>query len=118
MTHKTGTTGELNEMHRLLTLTLNKALEQATGEQKLYIDCLKKVQAGEMAMEDIPIMPPEVSPALLTVITRFLKDNAVTVQPDEAGMKELDEQLAARRKKRVKPLRDIPVDDNVVPITG
>lgn len=91
---------ELSELHRRVAKTLIAKLDSA--DQATY---LLSIEREEPLPEDILKYlekQSDASPALLTVITKFLKDNDITAVVDESKeLTDLEQRLQAKRTRRV-----------------
>lgn len=85
----------------------NKRVSEQRGNQllDLVFDVVITQLKDQAAVEDIEtgesVLQYTATPALLTVATKLLKDNNITVQPDneESRMSELEKELASRKKR-------------------
>lgn len=93
---------ELSELHKKVAKVLLRKLDSA--DQAAFL-LLKHTDDETPLPEDIREYLEEqmdASPALLTVITKFLKDNDITAVIDESKeLSDLDKALAEKRKRRV-----------------
>jgi len=106
---------ELSVLHKKVATVLLKKLESA--DQATYL--LAKYSDID---DEEPLLPEDVrdylekqmdaSPALLTVITKFLKDNDITAVVDESKeMSDLDKALEAKRSRRKSVGNVIPLKE-------
>ena len=108
MTKKTATDKQLGELHGVLAERMKLALESADSAQYLL---------DEFA-EDLPTPVIEylekqtaASPALLTAVAKFLKDNSITCAvEDSAEMTDLQKRL--KEKQRRKKVGNVEYIDN------
>lgn len=96
---------ELSSLHVKVAAILNSKLDQCTKAEMLLHE-----HKGELP-EDVADFLEEcmdASPALLTVVTKFLKDNDITVnKEDSEKMSDLEERLKAKRNRTsVIPIKD------------
>ncbi|QXP44057.1 hypothetical protein [Stappia phage SI01] len=106
MAGKAASEGQLGDLHNKIARVMAGALEQIETDQLLYQKVADKMmQDGEEVM---PIVAPDINPALLSVIERFLSNNNITCAP-EAGntMGELEQRLAAKRARRAKSVGNV-----------
>lgn len=90
---------ELSELHKKVANVLLKKLESADKAKALLLEFY-----DELPEEIIGFMEDQcdASPAFLTVVTKFLKDNNITaVVEDSKELSELDKRLAEKRQRRV-----------------
>ena len=85
------TEADLGNLHSKIATVMTKALDQIEQRQENWSN------ADSATQDD----PPEVNPALLSVMVRFLDANKITCAP-EAGnsMNELEKKLAAKKQTR------------------
>lgn len=89
-------------------MTTNAATEAALGSlhgkvAKVMTRALDNIEAAQEAFDptNTEAIVPEVSPALLSVITKFLNENKITCTPeDSAEMSDLERTLAEKRTRR------------------
>lgn len=97
---------ELSELHGKVTKIMLQALDQCERAEVL----LGRKRDVSLPEDVTKYLESQVAsnPALFTSITKFLKDNDITVQPEESETaSELRERLSKKRK----------VVGNVIPIT-
>ena len=97
---------ELSELHKKVSGVLLRQLDSATYAASLLARFRDELpdEVREFIMKQV-----DASPALLTVCTRFLKDNNVTaVVEDSKELSDLEKRLATKRERKVV--------GNVVPI--
>lgn len=90
----------LGELHNKMAQVMGTALDHVAMQQEAYSQGMAK--AIEEQNPDIaPAAEPNLNPALLSVIARFLDSNKITCVP-EAGntMGELERKLAAKRERK------------------
>lgn len=97
------TAGEdfLSKLHAQIARVMKQELDVYEAAQKWYLswDGQPVTDDGE----DAPAFPepPQMSPALLSAITKFLKDNAITAAPEDSDeLSELEEALQKKRDAR------------------
>lgn len=85
------TEAALGTLHSKIAKVMTTALDQIEQRQETWTSLDSEVQDD----------PPEVNPALLSVMVRFLDANKITCAP-EAGnsMNELEKKLAAKKQTR------------------
>lgn len=89
------TEGRLGDLHNRVAEVMIGALDVNSKAQEAYALMDAEVIA------DKGIKEPEINPALLSVMVRFLDANKVTCAPEEGnGMSELEQRLAEKAKKR------------------
>lgn len=94
------TEGKLGELHNKMAQVMGNALDQVTLQQQAYDLAMNK--AIEEQNPDIaPAAEPNLNPALLSVIARFLDSNKITCVP-EAGnaMGDLERKLQQKKERR------------------
>jgi hypothetical protein len=90
--------GELSALHSQVAKVMVNALNVIEVAQTNYLAASDLLD--EDAVADLP-QPPEASPALLSVITKFLKDNQITAAPEESTeLSELEQRLASKRSRK------------------
>ena len=99
---------ELSELHRKVAKALSDKLDSADKATLLLIEFREELP--EEVVEFLETQS-DASPALLTVITKFLKDNDITAVVDESKeLTELDQLLQKKRQRRqvgnVIPIQD------------
>jgi len=100
---------ELSALHNKVAKALSDKLESADTAGALLEEF-----RDELPEEVIKYLAAQsdASPALLTVITRFLKDNSITAVIEEnEELTALDKQLAEKRKRRVGRLELVDTDE-------
>jgi hypothetical protein len=94
---------ELGALHAKTAKVLSQALEILDVAQLAYIETggLQTPKNEELGLPALYANPPMLSPALMSAITKFLKDNSITAQPeDSVTMSDLEAALAEKRKRR------------------
>lgn len=98
-------------------MSKNAASEEILGQlhQKVanaMIGVITRVEKGQEEYDrDTPMdsLRPELSPAMLSAMTKFLADNSITANPaEDVATSELEKRLAAKRTRKMV--------GNVVPI--
>lgn len=112
MTKQTATDKELSKLHKKVAKAMLQQLDDAEEAQKLLDRKYFDDEENEVFIpEDVRMFLKKcvsASPALLTAITKFLKDNEITCQVDESDeMSDLQKRLANKQRKSV---------SNVIPI--
>ena len=102
----------LGKLHSKVATIMLKAVEQIGNDQEAY-DAAKE-QATSDAIDELVMERPELSPSLMSAITKFLSDNKITCNPEDSKeLGELEQRLQMKRKRKsignVVPL--IPEDD-------
>ncbi len=89
------TEGVLGDLHNKVAQVMISALDTIEKAQEAYLDMDAEV------ISEKGIKEPDMNPALLSVMVRFLDANKITCAP-EAGntMSELEQRLADKSKKR------------------
>ncbi len=104
---------ELSELHKKVAKALLRKLEssdQATILLAKYHDS-DESQLPDDVVEYLEEQM-DASPALLTVITKFLKDNDITAVVDESKeLSDLDKRLDEKRKRRVGSITLVEPED-------
>lgn len=106
---------ELGALHASTAKVLAQALEVLDVAQRAYIKTggLAQAEDEETGLAALYAPPPRLEPALMSAITKFLKDNSITAQPEQTEVvSELEQALAAKRKKRKERI------GNVLPFPG
>lgn len=100
---------ELAELHVKVANILVKKLDQCKTAEALIAE-----HAGELPEDVVEFLCEiqDASPALLTVATKFLKDNEITVNKDDSQeLSDLDKRLKEKRLKRSTTV--IAIKDNL-----
>ena len=85
----------LGALHGRVARVMDNALRQHEHAQDLY-----EATPTEQ-LQETGAVPPEVNPALLSVITRFLDSNKITCAPaDSAVMTSMEKRLEDKRVRR------------------
>lgn len=89
---------ELSDLHKKVAKVLLNQLE--SNDKAKYLLNEYNAELPEEVLEYL-YKQTDASPALLTVVTKFLKDNNITavVEEDET-LSELDKRLAAKKQRR------------------
>lgn len=93
------TENELSELHKKVAKALSDKLDSADQATSLLIE-----HSDNLPEDVIEYLhkQSDASPALLTVITKFLKDNDITAVIDESKeLSDLDKRLAEKRRRTV-----------------
>ncbi len=122
---KAATEDALKSLHNAVAEVMAQMLRdyQEHNERVTLLYNAAIQQAGDDPAAILLITPPILqspSAAELNAITKFLKDNAITSSPSEGKLGELQEELAAhRRRKQIppSPLEVAPFDLSDLPIT-
>jgi hypothetical protein len=89
------TEGTLGDLHNKVADVMISALDHIEKAQDAY-EAMDVEVLAEKGIE-----PPELNPALLSVMVRFLDANKITCAPAEGNtMSELEQKLADKAKKR------------------
>lgn len=98
---------ELGALHAKIARVMVKVLDNYDKAQDAFAELLEQGVDPEQILEF-----PEVSPAMLSVITKFLSDNKITAAPeDNKETSELATRLADRQARR-----QARRGDNVIPM--
>ena len=90
---------ELGELHRKVARQLAIQLEQADKAHHLF--SRKGEDGWEEEVSEFLLTCSTVSPALLTIAAKFLKDNDITCQiQDSKELSDLDRRLAEKRNRK------------------
>lgn len=93
---------KLGALHDKMATVMGAALDQVEQQQQVYEFATQKAMEEE-DIEMIPLSEPNVNPALLSVIERFLSNNNITCIPEEGNvMGELEQKLAAKKERRAR----------------
>ena len=94
------TEGKLGDLHNKMAQVMGHALDQVELQQVAYNRAVE-IAIEEDNPEAMPAAEPNLNPALLSVIARFLDSNKITCVP-EAGntMGELERKLKAKRERK------------------
>lgn len=99
-------------------MSKNAASEEVLGTlhqkvAKAMINVIDYVEKGQETFDQMgepaDLVRPELSPAMLSAMTKFLADNNITANPaEETQTSELEKRLAAKRKRvgNVVPIRE------------
>jgi len=107
MTKNAATEGKLGQLHAKVADVMLSVLNSYDTMQRVVEEKLTTLEGGE----ELPQLV-EPSASLLGAITKFLKDNDVTCQPEEnAALSDLERRLEHKRANRgnVVALRDVAV---------
>lgn len=100
MARKTATDLELGQLHSLLARSMQRALTSSDKAAELLDEFIQDLPQPviEYLQESV-----DISPALMTAVSKFLKDNAITCAiEDSEEMTDLQKRLANKtRRKRV-----------------
>ncbi len=97
MTTNAASEQELGKLHNKVAKVMVRALDQFEKSQDVYDTVLINAEDNP----DSLIARPEISPALLGVMTKFLNENKITCTPEESEtMSELEQTLADKRTRR------------------
>jgi hypothetical protein len=92
---KPASEGALGELHSKVAKVMTKALDQIERQQENWENYTPKDD------EELPPDPPEVNPALLSVMVRFLDANKITCAPETGNeMSDLEKRLEAKRQRK------------------
>lgn len=92
--------GKLGALHNKLADVMGNALEQIETNQQAY-ELQVKTAIEEENPEALPISAPDLNPALLSVIERFLGNNKISCVPEEGNaMGDLERKLEAKKARR------------------
>ena len=95
MTKSAASEEALGELHTKVAKVMTRALDQIEKVQ----DVFDSIDEPELEQT---VLRPEVSPAMLSAITKFLSDNKVTCNPAEsADMSDLQKRLSTKRRRSV-----------------
>lgn len=93
MTKGPASESALGDLHSKVAKVMANALDNIQKQQDAY-------ETAEPT-EDMPAIAPELNPALLSVMVRFLDANKITCAPETGNqMSELETRLANKRKRR------------------
>lgn len=99
------TESKLGELHNKVATVMGTALDQLHSQQIAYDIAVQKA-TEEQDPELMPVSEPNLNPALLSVIERFLTNNKITCVP-EAGnaMGDLERRLAEKKERKANRLK-------------
>lgn len=104
---------DLGALHSAVAKIMSTTLKNLQKMQDAFDEALDAAQGDPTAVMDAIVTRPEVSPALLAAITKFLADNKITCQVEESAelsetARIIQEKQKARRKGvgNVIPLHD------------
>ena len=99
--NETATESSLSALHAQIARVMKRELDVYESAQNWFLkfgDTPYTTEDGETV--EFP-QPPQMPPALLSAITKFLKDNDVTAVPEDSDeLSELEQALAVKRKRR------------------
>lgn len=98
----------LGTLHQKVATVMVGILDSTEKAITVYNEAVDTLSPEEAAM----LTKPEVSPTMLSAMTKFLSDNSITCNPEESKVTtELEKRLAAKRSRNgvsnVVPLRDV-----------
>lgn len=89
----------LGMLHAKVAKVMASALEQIEQSQRVYDDLL--ADATQDVVDEILSKRPELSPALISAVTKFLADNKITCNPaEDENVSDLERRLASKKKRR------------------
>lgn len=100
MTTKAATEESLGKLHEKVARVMTNVLDVYETSQEVY---LKVAEAAGDDVEVLVALPPapEVSAPMLSAITKFLNDNKISCEANDAGaVSDLARTLEERRKNR------------------
>lgn len=97
------TEGKLGDLHNKMAMVMGHALDQVELQQQAYNAQMAQAIENEDP-DSAPAAEPNLNPALLSVIARFLDSNKITCVP-EAGNAMGDLERRLEEKKRRKALK-------------
>lgn len=83
MTSKAATEEALGELHSKVAKVMTNAIDVIDASQEVYLQMVEVAKEDPESLLDIP-KPPELSPALMGVMTKFLADNKISCIPEES----------------------------------
>jgi hypothetical protein len=87
---------ELGSLHARIARVMSKVLTNYEKAQDAFTELMEAGADAEQLLE-----MPEVSPAMLSVITKFLSDNKITAAAEDSKeTSELAQQLQSRQARR------------------
>lgn len=96
MARTTATEGQLGALHAKIAAVMTKVLTSYEKAQDAFEQLIEAGADPEQLLEF-----PDISPAMLGAITKFLADNKITAAPEEGeGTSKLQDALEERRAKR------------------
>ena len=103
MTTNAASEQELGNLHNKVAKVMVRALNQFEKAQDVFDATLVNAEDNP----DSIMERPEISPALLGVMTKFLNENKITCTPEQSeSMSELEKTLADKRTRR-RPRRQV-----------
>lgn len=102
MTNKAATEGELGDLHKAVAKIMSLTVRNLYKSQELFDEALEAAKGDPTAVMDIIVTRPEVSPAFLAAVTKFLADNKITCQvEDSKELSDTQKIIAEKQKRRV-----------------
>lgn len=99
MSKTAATEALMGALHAKIAAVMAKTLDNVQAAQDAWADALANANPDEVMAAVLEM--PDVSPAFLSAVTKFLADNKITCQPeDDANMGGLAQQLADKRANR------------------
>lgn len=98
----------LGKLHEKVATVMVRALEQIEVAQDKFDEV-----AADGPAEDAVLIRPDVSPALLSAMTKFLADNKITCNPAESkSQSALEERLKGKKRRSVGNVVAFASDDD------
>lgn len=114
MAKSAATEQALGDLHAKIARVMTNALNVVEKQQERFIEQQEIAHDFETTTEEAGILPPDVNPALLSVITRFLNENKISCVPEEGtALGELDRILQEKKNKRAGATKRVAIG-NVV----
>jgi hypothetical protein len=113
MSNKAATEDDLGNLHNKVAKVMTNALTQIEVAQEQFGTLQEAAGDDPELIAGILDKRPEVSPALLSAMTKFLADNHITCNDEQGAASGLKDTLAGKRKRSANGAR-IGVG-NVVP---
>lgn len=103
---------ELSALHSMLARKMRETLENSDTAVILLADFRDKLrEIGATKIIDFLEAASTISPQLMQAIAKFLKDNEVTVQPDDPAQSDLAKRFAEKARRR--DVSSVPLDDTI-----
>lgn len=94
---------QLGALHEKVATVMVRILDQVEKAQDNFEQIMEAVDTADEDLQEKlkDLVMPEVSPAMLSAMTKFLSDNKITCLPEESkAMSDLEKELATKRTRR------------------
>lgn len=103
MSNSAATEDDLGKLHNKIAKVMTSALTQIEAAQEQFDKLELELDAGDVsdpeAVAEVLKLRPDVSPALLSAMTKFLADNHITCNDAEGATSGLKDALNGKRKR-------------------